>query len=99
MALRIRSDGRILCAAKHPAEPGDTYLDDGLHYRLSVELGVVISEPMDADPDNPGRGGHAAHGEWWWINAIPADVVLDDWHGGRTNAMLEIINRDEKTGD
>lgn len=28
----------------HPEEPGDTYLNDGLHYRLSVELGVLVTD-------------------------------------------------------
>lgn len=37
MALRIRKDGRVLCAAIHPEEPGDAYLDDGVHYFLSAE--------------------------------------------------------------
>lgn len=78
MAVRVRIDGRIFCAAMHPALPDDrAYLDDGLHYKLSVELGVLVSEPMYADPECPGRGGHAAHGEWWWRDAVPVDVVLE----------------------
>jgi len=55
MSLRIRADGWILCAAQHPKEPGDTYLDDGLHYRLSVVFGVIVTEPMKSEV---GRGGH-----------------------------------------
>lgn len=74
MALRIRRDGRILCAARHPAEVGDTYLPDGISYRLTVELGVIVTEPMTSDA---GRGGHAKHGEWWWANEVPSDVVLE----------------------
>lgn len=27
MAVRVRKDGRILCAAMHPAEEGDCYVD------------------------------------------------------------------------
>lgn len=76
MALRIREDGRILCAAKHPAEAGDTYLDDGLHYRLSVDLAAIVTEPMYCDG---GRRGHAYHGEWWWRDRVPADVELDPY--------------------
>ena len=76
MALRIRSDGRILCAAMHPEEPGDTYLHDGISYRLTVEYGVVVTEAMH---QTAGRGGHAKHGEWWWRGAEPADVVLEEW--------------------
>ncbi len=75
MSLRIRADGRVLCAAMYPEEPGDTYVDDGAHYRLSVELGVLVTEPMDGPG---GRGGHARHGEWWWRGAVPEDVVLED---------------------
>lgn len=77
MAMRVRKDGRILCAAMHPAEPGDTYIDDADHYRLSVDLGLAVTEPMTPDPDNPGRGGHGAHGEWWLCCAVPADAVLE----------------------
>lgn len=56
MAVRVRSDGRVLCAAMHPAEPGDRYLDDGVHYALSVELRVLVTEPMDL-PAGVGIGG------------------------------------------
>ncbi len=76
MALRIRKDGRILCAAKHPEEPGDTYLHDGIHYILSVELGVIVTEKME---QTEGRGGHAKHGEWWWAHEVPHDVHPDPW--------------------
>ena len=34
MALRIRKDGRVLCAAHNPPEPGDLYLDDYIHEYL-----------------------------------------------------------------
>jgi hypothetical protein len=75
MAVRIREDGRILCAAMHSAAPGDVYLDDQAHYVLSVETGVLVTEEMF----NPaGRGGHAAHGEWWWRDAVPADAAAFD---------------------
>jgi hypothetical protein len=77
MAVRVRASGTIVCAARHPAEPGDTYLDDGLHYRLSVELRVLVTEPMHTDR---GRNGHAVHGEWWWANEIPTDVVVDSFY-------------------
>lgn len=58
----------------HPPEVGDTYLDDGLHYTLSVDLGVLVTEPMHSDA---GRGGHASHGEWWWSHRVPNDVVVE----------------------
>lgn len=77
MAVRVRRDGRILCAAMHPAESGDTYLDDNLHYKLSVELGVLVTERMDEG----GRGGHAAHGQWWWRDNVPADATIEPAEG------------------
>ncbi len=64
----------MFCAAMHPAEDDDTYIDDELHYRLSVELGALVTEPMHC---KDGRGGHANHGEWWFAYDIPVDVTLD----------------------
>lgn len=72
MSLRIRSDGRILCAAMHPEESGDTYLHDGIHHRL-CRTGAIVTEPMNSG----GRGGHARHGEWWWRDEVPADVTAE----------------------
>lgn len=71
MALRIRKDGRVLCAAMHAEEPGDTYLDDGLHYKMSVMRKVLVTEPMSE---------HAKHGEWWWRGQVPFGVVIDDFY-------------------
>lgn len=68
MALRIRKDGRILCAAIHPAEPGDTYIDDGLHYIMSVERRVICAEPNEQ---------HMKSGQWWWTGNIPEDVEIE----------------------
>lgn len=79
MAVRIREDGTIVCAAMHPEEPGDTYLHDGLHYRLSVDLGVLVTEPMECEG---GRGGHGKHGLWWWRDRVPDDVQLERFPPG-----------------
>lgn len=65
MAVRIRKDGRILCAAMHSEEDGDTYIDDGLHYLLSVERKVLVTHPHEQ---------HSIHGEWWWKGNAPADI-------------------------
>lgn len=63
MAVRIRQCGSpIVCAAMHAEQSGDTYLDDGLHYRLSVEYGVLVTEEHDR---------HARHGQWWWYDEVP----------------------------
>jgi len=47
MAVRIRKSGLIVCAAKSEPEPGDYYIDDGLHYRLGVELRVMTVYGQD----------------------------------------------------
>lgn len=75
MALRIRKDGRVLCAAMHKAEPGDTYLDDGIHYQLSAERKLLVTEPMEK---------HKVRGEWWWAGNVPAEITMDDYY--RANA-------------
>ncbi|OLO05266.1 hypothetical protein [Salinicola socius] len=71
MALRIRKDGRILCAALHPEYEGDLYLNDSDHYRLSVELRVLVTEPIDS---------HVERGEWWWKNQVPTGIAIDRFY-------------------
>lgn len=71
MSLRIRKDGRILCAAIHPEEHGDTYLDDGIHYDLSVIRKVLVTEPHEQ---------HQVNGEWWWKGQMPIDREMDDFY-------------------
>jgi hypothetical protein len=61
MALRIRKDGKILCAAMHPRQRGDTYIDDGLHYQMSVVHKVIWTDDNHLDSKNK-----KGHGEWWW---------------------------------
>jgi len=74
MSVRLRKDGRILCAAMHPAQPGDVYLHDGVHGHLARAC-ILVTEAMF---DSAGRGGHATHGEWWWRTDVPPDVVPED---------------------
>lgn len=76
MSLRIRADGRVLCAAAHPEEPGDLYVDDGGHYTLSVILRVLVTEPMTL----PDGGGHGVHGEWWWRGLQPEWARIDPFY-------------------
>lgn len=71
MALRIRKNGRILCAAIHKKEVGDTYIDDELHYELSVVKKVLVTEYFD---------NHILHGEWYWKGNIPKDVIIDNFY-------------------
>ncbi len=70
MAVRIRKDGRIVCAALRPAEEGDTYIHDGLHHQLSGVEKVLVSEPWDM---------HKISAEWWWAGNVPEGIVVDDF--------------------
>jgi hypothetical protein len=55
MAVRIRKDGVIVCAAMHPEMEGDTYIDDQQHYDLAVIKEILITDK-----------NHLKHGYWWW---------------------------------
>ena len=44
MSLRWRKNGKLLCAAKHPKKKDDTYIDDNLHYQLSIECKAVVPD-------------------------------------------------------
>lgn len=71
MSLRIRSNGRILCAAYNVEMPGDIYIDDSLHYTLSVLERILVTEPMPFHKQNGG--------EWWIRGMQPKDVVIENW--------------------
>lgn len=47
----------MICAAMSEAEEGDTYIDDRLHYQLSV-----VSKAIIADID------HEINGLWYWVH-------------------------------
>lgn len=68
MAIRVRKDGRMFCAAHTAPVDGDTYIDDNLHYLMSVEYGVIVALPMPEHIKNP---------EWWWAGAAPEGA--DRW--------------------
>ncbi len=57
MAIRWRKDGTLMCAAMSSPEDGDCYIDDHLHYQLSV-----ISRAIIADID------HEENGLWYWVH-------------------------------
>lgn len=70
MAIRWRKDGRLLCAAMFNEEDGDSYIDDNLHYQLSV-----ISRCIIADIN------HEENGVWHWIhndNFLRAKIEVKD---------------------
>lgn len=69
--MRIRADGIILCAAMHGAQEGDCYVDDGLHYYLSVEKRILVTELHEK---------HKEHGRWWWKGQQPVDVAIDPFY-------------------
>lgn len=64
MSLRWRADGRLLCGAKSEPEPDDTYIDDRLHYELSVIQGAVIPEADEAET-----------GLWRWADPPPQELI------------------------
>lgn len=43
MALRVRENGRILCAAKSKKMDGDIYIDDAVHCWLTRCLDISIN--------------------------------------------------------
>lgn len=71
MAVRIRADGRIFCAALHPEQAGDIYLHDGIHYALSVELKLLVTEESDQ---------HMLRGEWWWKGLVPDGIEIEPFY-------------------
>lgn len=71
MAVRVRQDGSIFCAATHPEIKGDIYIDDALHYLLSVEAKVLVTEAHEQ---------HKINGEWWWLNSVPKNVKIDNFY-------------------
>lgn len=72
MALRIRLDGRILCAALNKKEEGDVYLNDSIHYQLSVEEKVLVTTENDYHMKNGG--------EWWWKGREPKHIIIDKFY-------------------
>lgn len=57
MSLRWRCDGTLVCGAKSEPRACDTYIDDRLHYHMSL-TGVIAP---DAD--------EASTGLWHWREA------------------------------
>ena len=72
MAVRIRKDGSIVCAALSDALDGDCYLDDNTHYELSVKQKVLVTTESDHHTKNGGV--------WWWRNQEPENVVIDKFY-------------------
>lgn len=98
MAIRVRKDGSMICAAHSAPEPGDTYIDDGLHYEMSQVHGVITSHPM---PE------HEADPRWWWkgqsgqLSEAQAEIArltadLEFWMGDHDKRWVAQMARAEK---
>lgn len=72
MALRLRLDGSLFCAALNEPEEGDIYLDDGTHYHLSVEKKIIVTSHIDYHVENKGQ--------WWWKGREPDNVEIDSFY-------------------
>ncbi len=72
MAVRIRKDGKIVCAAINDELEGDCYIDDGLHYYLSTERKILITTENDHHIINGG--------EWWRKGQEPDNVTIDEFY-------------------
>ena len=72
MALRIRKDGKVLCAALNGPEDGDTYLHDGIHYNLSVVEKVLVTTENEHHMKNGGQ--------WWWKGQQPKSVIIEEFY-------------------
>ena len=58
MSIRWRLDGSLICAKVSDEQDGDSYIDDKLHYQLSV-----VSRAIVADID------HEENGLWYWVHS------------------------------
>ena len=72
MSIRWRINGDLVCAAMSEPEEGDTYINDHLHYQLSV-----ISRAIIADVDHEKNGlWHWVHNDFLRLRALPEKDVI-----------------------
>lgn len=72
MAVRIRKNGRIFCAALSNVMDGDCYIDDETHYQLSSVNKLLVTTENDY---------HIANGgEWWWKGQEPNNITIDPYY-------------------
>jgi len=64
MALRIRKNGDVLCAALHEAHDGDTYVPDNISEILTGCTGEEALLVTDPEPI------HSTHGKWLWAGSV-----------------------------
>lgn len=58
VSIRWRANGDLVCAAMTEPEPNDTYIDDRLHYQLSVISRAIIADPK-----------HEENALWYWVHS------------------------------
>lgn len=73
----------MVCAAMFPVEEGDTYIDDGLHYEMSVIRKVIGSESMEK---------HKLDGRWYWLGNIPEGVEIQSFSFDRDPSLGSILD-------
>ena len=66
MSLRWRKNGELVCGAKSLERDDDTYIDDRLHYMLSIILKVIVPDPNEKD-----------NGLWHWI--MDTEGTVEYW--------------------
>lgn len=64
MAIRMRVNGELICAAMSTEEPDDIYIGDTLHYQLSVLSKAIIADVK-----------HEENGVWHWLHNDPCYEV------------------------
>ncbi len=72
MAVKIRIDGSIWCAALSVDEHGDMYVTDELHYFLSVEKKILVTQKC--------RDHVSSGGQWWWKGEEPENINIDPFY-------------------
>lgn len=72
MALRIRKNGNIVCAALNNTRLDDIYIDDTAHYILSVDMKLLVTQPEPEHTKNDGV--------WWWKGQEPKGIVIDSFY-------------------
>lgn len=71
MALRIRTNGDIFCAALNKEENGDIYINDDLHYLFTVVKKIIVTQ---AEPAHSRSGG-----QWWFKYEVPEGIKIEKY--------------------
>ncbi len=69
MSLRWRLTGEILCAAKSEEMEGDTYINDRLHYELSVIQKTIVPDLKEEE-----------NGLWHWLHGEGEEYGAMPYH-------------------